>query len=162
MKSILVLSVLCACALAAPSPPAAVSLIESPAVVPLASPVLLHASPAIAQPLLAQVPGEAPASTVHAKHVTQVLVPQVKHVVVPHPQIISYSLPAASPAQVILHSPLVSAQTRLNYVFRLASCIFLLSARSRMQPTKSSTEPAPRRKLSRNHTTAKQNSRENV
>lgn len=125
MKTALVLSVLCAIACAAPS----VSLVGSPLIAsPLwarASPLIAHApliaahaplvssvaavNP-IATPLLAKVEGEAPASTVHAEHVKQVVVPQVI-VPAPAPQIISYSLPAPA-HQVIsaysLPAPVVS------------------------------------------------------
>ena len=105
MKIFLVLSVLFAIATSAPQ----VSLIGSTLV---SSPLLARASPLIAPinpiatPLLAQVEGEAPASTVHAAHVKQVVVPQVI------PQVISYNLPAQSPIHVIspysLPAPIVS------------------------------------------------------
>lgn len=78
---------------------------HSPLFARAASPLVASVNP-IATPLLAQVEGEAPASTVHAAHVKQVVVPQVI------PQVISYSLPAASPVNVIptysLPAPIVS------------------------------------------------------
>jgi hypothetical protein len=94
MKTFLILSAVFACIFAAPT----VSVIESP--------LLVHAAPVVspfAHPLLAQVEGEAPASTVHATHVKQVLVPQV---------ISSYSLPTLASTHVIsaygLPAPIVS------------------------------------------------------
>lgn len=114
MKTVLILSAICACAFAAPS----VSIVSSPLI---ASPLLARAAPIvspigpIAQPLLAKVEGEAPASTVHATHVKQVLAPQIISYSIPAaaPQIISsYSLPAFAPAHVIsaysLPHPIVS------------------------------------------------------
>lgn len=115
MKTVLVLSVLCAVANAAPgvlvgSPLVGSPLLASPwlARSPLigsplvASPLIAPVSP-VASPLLAQVAGEAPASTVHAKHVQQVVVPQV----------VTYSLPAPAPAHVIsaysVPAPVVSS-----------------------------------------------------
>lgn len=75
MKTVLVLSILCAVACAAPT------------AVVVSSPVLAHS---FASPLLAQVAGEAPASTVHAAHI------------VAAPQVLSYSVPAViSPPEVI-------------------------------------------------------------
>ena len=84
MKTLFVLSVICACALAAPS----VSIVGSPLI---AAPLLARSSP-----LLAAVAGEAPASTVHAAHVKQVIAPQVVSYSLPAvaPQVLSYSLPA--------------------------------------------------------------------
>lgn len=184
MKSFVVLSVLCACAFAAPSPPAAVSLIESPpaqhqiisaapqliASSPLISSAQLlsaHGSPLIASarlingqqlissspllasghqlissssliapgqqlissspliaggplgsPILARIAGEAPASTVHAAHVNQLVLQQPQLIAQPQllaqPQILQYSsLPAAPAHQVLLQSPLVSPRVTL-------------------------------------------------
>lgn len=109
MKTVLVLSFICAIAGAAPS----ISLVGSPLIasqlvathslaraspwVAPAAPWIAPAAPLIAPlapvatPLLAEVGGEAPASTVHAKHVKQVVVPQV----------VTYSLPAPAPPQLI-------------------------------------------------------------
>lgn len=100
MKTVLVLSILCAVAHAAPGVLVGSPLVASPWSPLLASPLVAPVSP-IATPLLAKVDGEAPASTVHAKHVQQVVVPQV----------ISYSLPA--PAHIVsaysLPAPVVSS-----------------------------------------------------
>lgn len=127
MKTFLILSVVCACAFAAPS----VSLVGSPIV---ASPLFAHAAPVlspVAQPLLAQVEGEAPASTVHAKHVHQVLAPQVISYSIPAaaPQIISsYSVPALAPAHVIsaysLPAPIVSLHVNNPTRFMLVNFVF--------------------------------------
>lgn len=89
METVLVLSVLCVFAQAAPQ----VSVVSSPALV--AAPVNPYAIPL---PLLAQVEGEAPASTVHASHVKQVIVPQV----------VSFGVPThlvAAPAHVVHGAP---------------------------------------------------------
>lgn len=117
MKTVLVLSILCAAAYAAPnhlvrSPLVASPLLASPwlARSPLigsplvASPLIgSHLVAPVATPLLAKVDGESPASTVHAKHVQQVVVPQV----------VSYSLPAPAPAHIIsaysIPAPVVSS-----------------------------------------------------
>lgn len=97
MKTVLILSIVISLASAAPS----VSFIGSPVIAsPLLSRALVTPINPIATPLLAQVEGEAPASTVHAAHVRQVVVPQVI------PQVISYSLPAETPVHVISHLPI--------------------------------------------------------
>ncbi|CRK95880.1 CLUMA_CG009326, isoform A [Clunio marinus] len=80
MKVLLVLSVFCALTNAAPS--------------------------AVLTPLLARVEGEAPASTVHAAHVVQQVVPQ--------PQVISYSLPSA-----VVHAPIITAYNLPSHINRI-------------------------------------------
>lgn len=102
MKIVLLLSVILTFASAAPL----VSLIGSPSLVsaflftrslPWVAPVSTAVAPIghVASPLLAQKTGEAPASTVHAVHVQQVVAPEF----IPH--VLSYSLPAVAPAHVV-------------------------------------------------------------
>jgi hypothetical protein len=112
MKTLLVLSVVCACAFGASE-----KFARSPF---FASPILASTAPLVAmipQPSLTKIGGVAPASTIHAKHAKEVLASRAFFYSLPanEPHLISsYSLAALAPAPLISAYSLPTVSLHVN------------------------------------------------